>query len=139
MVPNFASPPSPRVTRIEPPSFKYSVMASNSCVVNFSRGPVITKMAASRSRSSVIGSLFMVSLKLAESLRRSTLSPVDRLKISWCATSKATVGRAMTVGRAAAAVALVALLCSRVYPRTRGRHTIGELHLWPIVRDPAEK
>ena len=108
LVPNFASPPSPRVTRIEPPSFKYSVMASNSCVVNFSRGPVITKMAASRSRSSVIGSLFMVSLKLAESLRRSTLSPVDRLKISWCATSKATVGRAM------AAVALVALLSSRV-------------------------
>jgi len=40
---------------------------------------------------------------------------------------------------AAAAVALVALLCSRVYPRTRGRHTIGELHLWPFVRDPAEK
>jgi hypothetical protein len=32
-------------------------------------------------------------------LRRSTLSPVDRLKISWCATSKETVGRAgMAVG-----------------------------------------
>ena len=45
----------------------------------------------------------MVSLKLAESLRRSTLGQVDRLKIV-VRDVKATVGRAMTVGRAAATV-----------------------------------